>query len=682
VVEVKTGHEIKLDNPVDKVMLSLTSFAAEVERTQAAIRVTDTFLRKAQAQHAVGAAPFGYRNVRQPAGHVLRVPHEADVAVLLRAFTLYADGDGLRAIVATLNREGAAAPGGGTWCVPTLHTVLKREIYIGRVTWNKTKNRNAFGERQTAKRPPSEWITYDAPDLAILPRTLWDRVAARRAAVRTTYDTWNRGKLFGTAPGGRRSRHLLSGLACCAACGGPIGAYSRLHRPGGARVRVWFYGCTTRATRGEAVCRNGIMVPAVSTETTILETFDAQLFDPRIVTRALAKVRAPAARPSRAMQGTTLDRDLGRLETRITRLVDTVETGGGDVASLVARLRKLEQEREELRAEQARQAVSSTRHPALADLADLERDIRAWRADRRVMKPDAARRLLGDIITKRMVWTPREDARGGYYEFTAECALDRLVAGILAGSKRMRSLAAVHGDDVLARREAERLGQRRPRGQVLGLRHGEGELGRAPLGRHVVAPRPATADVQEGQPERAADGGVGAEAGAEEAGASVHAHRAPVRPVDDHERRHRMGRGLDAVEVERGIQHRLRRGHDDREGARLRTGHDGVDRELLQRAVTPERRHDPERLGGIGAREHARDARGGGRHDGEPVAPLPADELRVDLVLVQLELPDGGLGRRHRALRNVAGAGRRAARSPAALAGSRSRASRRPADGR
>ncbi|HET9963088.1 MAG TPA: recombinase family protein [Nitrospiraceae bacterium] len=58
-----TDQERKLDNALDKVMLSLTNFSAEMEREKASQRTYDAMLRKAKALHVTGNKVFGYDNV-------------------------------------------------------------------------------------------------------------------------------------------------------------------------------------------------------------------------------------------------------------------------------------------------------------------------------------------------------------------------------------------------------------------------------------------------------------------------------------------------------------------------------------------------------------------------------------------------------------------------------------------
>src|ERR1043166_5144373 len=57
-------RERTLDSPTDKIMLSLTAFADELEREKARQRAREAMVRKAHAGHVTGGACFGYRNRR------------------------------------------------------------------------------------------------------------------------------------------------------------------------------------------------------------------------------------------------------------------------------------------------------------------------------------------------------------------------------------------------------------------------------------------------------------------------------------------------------------------------------------------------------------------------------------------------------------------------------------------
>jgi DNA invertase Pin-like site-specific DNA recombinase len=56
-------RERTLDSPTDKIMLSLTAFADELEHEKGRQRTTDAMLPKARAGHLAGGRVFGYDNV-------------------------------------------------------------------------------------------------------------------------------------------------------------------------------------------------------------------------------------------------------------------------------------------------------------------------------------------------------------------------------------------------------------------------------------------------------------------------------------------------------------------------------------------------------------------------------------------------------------------------------------------
>src|SRR4051794_9158419 len=80
------ARERTLDSPTDKIMLSLTAFADELEREKARQRTYDAMLRKARAGHVTGGRVFGYDNVRADVGGVLRVINDDEAAVVRDIF--------------------------------------------------------------------------------------------------------------------------------------------------------------------------------------------------------------------------------------------------------------------------------------------------------------------------------------------------------------------------------------------------------------------------------------------------------------------------------------------------------------------------------------------------------------------------------------------------------------------
>ena len=143
-------RERTLDTPLDKVMLSLTGFAAEMEREKARQRTYDAMLRKAQAGHVAGGKVYGYDNVEvlrasssaEAQGqrvHVVRRRNPEEAGVVCQIFTLYASGKGLTRIAKHLNAMGIHPPRGGRhgWAPSAI-----REIFTGRSTKAKSSGIN------------------------------------------------------------------------------------------------------------------------------------------------------------------------------------------------------------------------------------------------------------------------------------------------------------------------------------------------------------------------------------------------------------------------------------------------------------------------------------------------------------------------------------------------------------
>jgi DNA invertase Pin-like site-specific DNA recombinase len=71
-----TDAEIKLDSPIDALIVQVSAFAGAIEREKAGQRTRDALVRKARAGHVTGGQGFGYDNVRVK-GHVERRINEA-----------------------------------------------------------------------------------------------------------------------------------------------------------------------------------------------------------------------------------------------------------------------------------------------------------------------------------------------------------------------------------------------------------------------------------------------------------------------------------------------------------------------------------------------------------------------------------------------------------------------------
>ena len=420
-------RERTLDSPTDKIMMSLTAFADELEREKARQRTYDAMVRKAKAGHVTGGRVFGYDNVEilGPDGqrsHVERRINEAEAAVVRRIFDLSAGGAGLTRITKELNADGVAAPRPqqgrpSAWVASSVREVLLRPLYRGEIVWNQSRKRDKWGQQHQQPRSEAEWMRIPAPGLAIVPETLWHQANAQFAERRRTYLAGNRSH--------RESPYLLSGFARCAICGGGFASHTRSH----GKQRAMFYGCTSHWKRGPRVCSNGLVGRMESIDDEVIATLRDDILRPAVVERAIELALEELQPQTRDRRRDGLEKQLHRVDEQCERLTDAL-ADGVHVQAVVKRLRSLQERRDAIDAELA--AIPSSVAPALAD--GLEQRARAQFDDWRGMLTrdvEGAREVLRILLAEPIRFTPvEEDTRIGFY-FASTIALDRAIGGLI-----------------------------------------------------------------------------------------------------------------------------------------------------------------------------------------------------------------------------------------------------------
>ena len=301
-----------------------------------------------------------------------------------------------------------------------MREVLHRELYRGRVIWNRTEKRDQWGQKRQRRREPSEWITLDAEHLRIVPEALWQEVQARLAAVRQVYLRFTEGKLWGHPAIGLESKYLLTGLATCGECGGTIYVHGRTHGAGHNKRRVHFYGCSAHWHRGNAVCKNGLVVPIAVADEAVLSAFEEQLLNPDALARGFQQALATLRTPPAAGELESAQRELAAINEQLANLAQGIKMGG-ILPTLVAESQNLERQKADLlrrieRLEQTAETFSDA--DASNFVAKIQERLGNWRELLRE-KSGSAQRLLRKLLSERIKFTRREDA----YEFVARCSL-------------------------------------------------------------------------------------------------------------------------------------------------------------------------------------------------------------------------------------------------------------------
>lgn len=430
-------RERTLDSPTDKILLSLTAYADELEREKARQRVTDAMVRKARAGYVTGGRCFGYDNheVHGPNGersHVEQRINETEAAIVRSIFELAADGIGQVQIAKRLNAEGMPAPRAQqgrpcAWVQSSIHAVLFRERYRGEIVWNKTRKRDRWGQTRVSDRPETDWLRVPAPQLRIVPESLWRAAHARIAAARELTHV--------SRASGRVSQYLLPGLARCAWCNG--GMHVRTRRCGSGS-RLALYACTSHFNRGPSVCQNQFQIPMVAIDRAVLSKI-GNILTPDLVEHVVAGVREamdPGNAHARHLAATDgILQQIAALDQQIENLADAIAMGG-NIPALLERLAKARQRRQELAT--AAEAPDSVSRAPRVNWRHVERQARQLLADWRGLlakhAPDA-RPVLRELLDGPIRFTPIMDGERRGFQFNGAVKTGGFLLGIVRGNE-------------------------------------------------------------------------------------------------------------------------------------------------------------------------------------------------------------------------------------------------------
>ena len=285
-----------------------------------------------------------------------------------------------------------------------------RELYHGASVRNKTRKRDDYGAVDQRPRPREDWLRTPVEHLRIVPEDLWMQVQARRADTEGRTLRFSDGRLTGRPPK-HAPKNLLAGLATCALCGGGLAVETSPRNRG----RVAEYVCHRHRHTG--TCTNTLHMKVEEVNEAVLQAIERHALTPE----AIEQVITFTERDDAHEQQIALERERKDVEKRINRLRSIIETGAGDVVTLVDRLRELEIKRRAI-AENLRDLRPIPRLPANV----IEDCLNEWR---RLLRQSTTqgRAVLQRVLRGRITFTPREDQRG--YDFSAPTRFDKLFAG-------------------------------------------------------------------------------------------------------------------------------------------------------------------------------------------------------------------------------------------------------------
>ncbi len=304
--------------------------------------------RMLRGLHAGGRC-FGYRNVKVSAGEngdqgVRQEVDRKEAETVRRIFGFYAEGLSLARIAKTLNEERIAPPrprkgkAQATWCPTAIREMLRRELYAGRVIWNRSRFVKVPGtnRRVSRPRPRSEWRILERPELRIVDAELWERVQQRLAEIADRYGDAARPSNAGLRFGRSTSPYLWSGILKCAVCGANLAIVTG-HKSRNAR-----YGCPEYLRRG--ACTNHVTERRDVLEAQLWKQLQEAVLTPEAIEYVIGEFgRQLRERLTRMSSGLEDERrEIAKLERERENLVRALADGYSP--ALTARLGTVEQE--------------------------------------------------------------------------------------------------------------------------------------------------------------------------------------------------------------------------------------------------------------------------------------------------------------------------------------------------
>lgn len=127
ILDFMNGKEFDSNDPMMKMLLSIMSVFAELERDSISKRTRFVLKDKKENLESYCGKVYGY-DLDMVTGTLK--PNEDEQAVLETIFTLYSQGSGLRKISNYLNENGySAGRGGKAWYASTISYILKNDLY-------------------------------------------------------------------------------------------------------------------------------------------------------------------------------------------------------------------------------------------------------------------------------------------------------------------------------------------------------------------------------------------------------------------------------------------------------------------------------------------------------------------------------------------------------------------------
>ena len=288
---VATDEDIK-----EELLLLIKAGIAGAESRRISERVRANMSRAVQKGVHAARAPYGLRRVYQ-GKDVSWELDPVEAPVVRQMYRLAVEENlGFKAIGDKLTEQGHSARGGRPFASFTVQRILNNEALVGTL---------AYGKRPRKGNPQPDVVRVPKFFPPILSVEEWQRLQERLAIRRELA----RGKTHS-------SPYLLSGIARCGQCGGPMSGKTGALRKG-RRYRNYY---CTRAMQSRALCSTYNGHTAVKLEEVILE-YLGEFSDPELVRKHM-KATEGREMKRREREHAEVKRGLADLESQLMKQLD------------------------------------------------------------------------------------------------------------------------------------------------------------------------------------------------------------------------------------------------------------------------------------------------------------------------------------------------------------------------
>ncbi len=320
------------DDTLGKLIIEILRAVSEFSRLEYVKDVERSKKHLARKGYSTGGPPpFGLRRVEVQDNGCKRIKWEPDpetAPVAKNIFEMYADGMGFKKITAFLNEKGITTIRGLPWRSSSFSRMLRNEIYIGNVVYNKEEKRNGRYCGSLETKDPEEWVRYDGAVDPIVPRRIFDRVQKRLAKS-------NKSKAHSL-----RSQYLLGGLIKCNVCGKHFHGFTSKKIYSGKEFVYTVYVCSSRGSYVKK--RDNRNLNRADFDKLVVN----KLFDKILSKANLQKTREKRADEIKAMavvkkrEIAALQRDKEKVEMTLQKYYKAFEDGKLDPEKLAVQIEK------------------------------------------------------------------------------------------------------------------------------------------------------------------------------------------------------------------------------------------------------------------------------------------------------------------------------------------------------